>query len=154
MNWCDFHEKRGWARDYCLKKNDYVDSDTARKYCQYGGKNCPIKMQKSPGGCYLTTACVNHKGLPDDCVELTTLRGFRDKYMSQTEQGKEDINEYYRTAPAIVESIDNSEEAGEVYEQLYSDVIVPCVELIQNGKNDEAYEKYKIMVKTLKEKYC
>ena len=153
MNWCDFHEKRGWASDYCLKKNDYVGSDTARQFCQYGGKDCPIKEQRSSGGCYLTTACVDYKGLSDDCIELTTLRGFRDDYMAETEKGKEDISEYYRTAPAIVESINKSGQANEVYEQLYSDVIVPCVELIQDGKNEEAYEKYRDMVKSLEKQY-
>lgn len=73
--------------------------------------------------------------------------------MAETEKGKEDISEYYRTAPAIVESINKSGQANEVYEQLYSDVIVPCVELIQDGKNEEAYEKYRDMVKSLEKQY-
>ena len=155
MAWCDFHEQRGWARDYCLKKDDFVDSETSKNYCRYGGKGCPIYENKSSsGGCYLTTACVEHKGLPDDCVELMVLRSFRDEYMSNLEQGRKDIEEYYRTAPGIVAAINRTEEADEVYENIYADVIVPCVEFIQKGHNEEAYEKYKDMVKSLDDKYC
>ena len=155
MSWCDFHEQRGWARDYCLKKDDYVDSETSKEYCRYDGKGCPIKENRSSsGGCYLTTACVEHRGLPDDCMELTTLRGFRDGYMSGFDQGKKDIEKYYRTAPEIVERINKSTDASEVYEKLYSDVIVPCVHLIQEGNNEGAHEMYRSMVKDLEERYC
>ena len=31
------------------------------------------------GGCFLTSACVKFKGLPDDCAELETLRAFREQ---------------------------------------------------------------------------
>lgn len=149
------NEQRGWARDYCLKKDDFVDSETSKNYCRYGGKDCPIyENRSSSGGCYLTTACVEHKGLADDCVELMTLRGFRDGYMSDLEQGRKDIEEYYKTALGIVEAINSTEEADEVYAALYSDVIVPCVELIRAGQNKKAYEKYKDMVKSLEDKYC
>lgn len=155
MAWCDFHEQRGWARDYCLKKDDFVDSETSKNYCRYGGKDCPIKeSNSSSGGCYLTTACVDYKGLPDDCVELTTLRSFRDGYMSEKEQGRKDIEEYYKTAPSIVAAINGSKNPEIVYEELYSDIILPCVEMIKSGQNDEAYEKYKTMVMTLKKQYC
>ena len=43
------------------------------------------------GGCYLTTACVVAKNLPDDCEELTALRNFRDTYLRNHENGEEDI---------------------------------------------------------------
>lgn len=156
MSWCDFHEQRGmWSSDYCLKKGDYIDSTTSKEYCRYDGKGCPIKENNySSGGCYLTTACVEHKGLADDCDELTTLRSFRDGYMCNMEQERKDIEEYYRTAPDIVDAINSTDEADEVYESIYSDVIVPCVTFIQSGQNEEAYEMYKEMVKKLECKYC
>ena len=155
MAWCDFYEQRGWANDYCLKKDDFIDSETAKNYCCYGGKDCPIyENNSSSGGCYLTTACVRYKGLPDNCIELSTLRSFRDGYMSSFEQGKRDVEEYYKTAPEIVEKINNSGNAADIYKELYSDVITPCVDLIREGKNEEAYKKYKAMVKSLKDKYC
>lgn len=155
MGWCAFHEQRGmWGSDYCLKKDDYIDSDISKEYCRYDGKGCPIKENSSSsGGCYLTTACVGYKGLADDCVELSTLREFRDTYMKELPSGKEEVQEYYETAPGIVDAINSSDEAGCVYEAIYSDVIEPCVKLIQEGKNEEAYKKYKEMVADLKSKY-
>ena len=155
MAWCDFHEQRGWANNYCLKKDDYIDSTTANNYCKYGGNGCPIKESSSgSGGCYLTTACVEHMGLPDDCMELTTLRSFRDQYLANTENGEEEINDYYKTAPKIVSTINSSPNAKTVYQEMYAEVIVPCVELIKENKNEEAHEKYKAMVNSLKNKYC
>ena len=136
MGWCDFHELRGglFASDYCLKKDDYVDSTTSKEYCRYDGKGCPIKEGSSSGGCYLTTACVEHKGLADDCVELSTLREFRDSYMKEIPTGEKEVQEYYETAPEIVDAINRSNDAECVYEAIYSDIIEPCVKLIQEGK--------------------
>ena len=157
MAWCDFHEQRGglFTSDYCLKKGDYIDSTTSKEYCRYDGKGCPIKEgSSSSGGCYLTTACVEHKGLPDDCMELSTLRKFRDEYMRSLPTGEAEIEEYYRTAPRIVDAINHSADPEIVYAKLYENEIKPCVELILDGKNEEAYRKYKDMVSSLKQIYC
>ena len=54
-------------------------------------------QKKSRGsGCYLTTACIKHMqdGFDEKCKELTLLRWFKDKFVSQ-----EDIEHYYQTAP-------------------------------------------------------
>lgn len=154
MGWCDFHEQRGWANDYCLKKGDYVDSTTSKEYCRYDGKGCPIKEgSSSSGGCYLTTACVEHKGLPDNCLELTTLRDFRDNYLRKLPSGDEEIAEYYRTAPKIVDTINHRTDVDLVYDEMYSNEIKPCVDLILQGRNDEAYQKYKKLVTSLMRTY-
>lgn len=107
----------------------------------------------SNSSCYLTTACVEYKNLPDDCIELTTLRMFRDEYMNSFEEGRHDVREYYDTAPQIVESINMSGNAAEEYNLIYEEVILPCVEYIQNGDNDKAYKSYKDMVRRLGKKY-
>ena len=65
--------------------------------------------------CYLTTACVNTKNLPDDCMELTVLRSFRDGYLVNQPGGKGEVQEYYRTAPKIVEVIDRQNNRDEIY---------------------------------------
>lgn len=153
---CDFCEIRGWGgKAYCLKKDDYVGNSTYDNYCNsYRYDDCPIYKGGSNGGCYLTTACVTHKGLPDDCIELSTLRKFRDEYLANTKKGEEEIQEYYRTAPIIVKAIDNSETCAVVYEMIYSDVILPCVKLINEGRQDEAHQKYRKMVRDLEKEYC
>lgn len=152
---CDFCEIRGWGGNaYCLKKDNYVDNSTYDDYCNtYHFDDCPIYKGGSSGGCYLTTACVNTKNLPDDCRELTVLRSFRDGYLVNQPDGKAEVQEYYRTAPKIVEIIDRQNNRDEIYEDLYSNVIVPCVKLIEQGNNTEAHDKYKKMVKDLEKKF-
>lgn len=152
---CDFYADKGWYDHYCLKKDEHINSSTYNTYCNtYKYDQCPIyKQQSSSGGCYLTTACVDCRNLPDDCVELTVLRKFRDEYMMRQPEGPEDIKEYYEKAPQIVSEIDSRKDRKEIYENLYSDVIKPCVEMIECGKNEEAYEKYKRMVRELEKEY-
>ena len=145
MGWCDFHEQRGglFASDYCLKKGDYIDSTTSKEYCRYDGKGCPIKEgSSSSGGCYLTTACVEHKGLQDDCLELSTLREFRDNYLRNLPDGDKEIEEYYRTAPKIVDTINHSGDAESIYDEMFENEIKPCVEMILDGRNDGDIKKW------------
>ena len=153
---CDFCEIRGWSgKAYCLKKDDYVENSTYDNYCNsWRFDDCSIYKSSSSSGCYLTTACVDHKGLPDDCFELNTLRQFRDGYLVSAEDGREQIEEYYRTAPGIVAAIDKSGRGAAIYEVLYDDVILPCVDLIENGRNEEARQMYVDMVEKLKKEFC
>jgi hypothetical protein len=106
----------------------------------------------SKGWCFITTACVQTLGLPDDCYELTTLRKFRDTYMSSLSGGPSTIAEYYKIAPAIVESINQREDYKQIYESLF-EVIRTCVESIENNRPEDAFEVYKEMVLLLKEEY-
>ena len=66
--------------------------------------------------------------------------------MRMWEIGEKDVEEYYQTAPKIVNAINQSDEADKVYENIYYDIIQPCVSLIQSGKYEDAYKKYKTMV--------
>lgn len=150
---------------YCRKKEELGKKDTSvsaeeeERYCKgyTGYKDCPVYNESnSSRDCYLTTACCEFRGLPDDCDELTTLRAFRDNYMKNLENGEEDIKEYYTLAPQICSCID--EQSEEVREHIYNDyiyhkVIVPCVELIKSGRNEEAYKLYKSMVYYLADRF-
>lgn len=84
-----------------------IDSDTVHRYCWgYHYEECPrYKAGTSSGGCFLTSACTEAKGLADDCYELTMLRAFRDEYLVKQKSGKAEIAHYYITAPKIVETI-------------------------------------------------
>ena len=151
---CDFHKMKGWS-SYCMKKDGYINNDTYDRYCSsYRYDECPIyKQSSSSGGCYLTSACTEARNLPDDCLELTVLRNFRDTYMKKQPGGEADIAEYYRRAPKIVERIDAQEDRKDVYETIYSSVIRPCVELIEKGQNAEAYRMSKDMVLKLEQQF-
>lgn len=151
---CDFHRMKGWS-SYCMKKDDYINNETYDKYCSsYRYDECPIYKQSSnSSGCYLTSACIEARSLPDDCGELTVLRNFRDTYMKKQPGGEADIAEYYKRAPKIVKQIDAQANRKDIYETIYSSVIRPCVELIEKGQNSEAYRMYKDMVLKLEQQF-
>lgn len=148
---------------YCcsiLKENtgkSNVDSDDVKKYCWgYHYEDCPVykKYHSSSGTvCFLTSACVEARGLPDNCDELQTLRLFRDTYLKSLMNGPMEINEYYKIAPAIVTKIKQCTNATELFDDIYTSLVLTCVELIKAGKNEEAHQLYRGYVKQLGAKY-
>jgi hypothetical protein len=101
------------------------------------------------GGCFITTAICQTYGKSDDCEELTTLRQYRDTFLK--ENHPEEIQTYYNIAPAIVQAIQNRDDAAVVWTDLYRHYLVPAIEAIQEGANELAYSIYKDMVATAKE---
>ena len=150
---CSFYTWRGDY--YCLKKRDRVSEDIYYKYCRnYDYDYCPIyKDQGESGGCYLTSACVEAMGLPDDCEELTILRDFRDNWLAKQPGGQEEIQEYYRVAPGIVAAIKAGSGAKEAFAAIYRDLVLPCVETIRAGKREETWRLYRDKTNSLKENY-
>ena len=103
---------------------------------------------KKSGGCFLTTAACNFKGLGDDCHELNILREFRDQFLLPTQEGREMVKHYYRIAPEILKRISNDSELEGIWE-----VIESCVTHIQKQNPDKALDEYKFMAKSLEAKY-
>jgi len=142
----DYQTEKGrneFMRENGLDPNKYTNSGS-------GSSN-----NNSSGGsiCYLTTACVVSKGLPDNCEELTILRGFRDNYLKKIAGGEEEIKEYYQIAPKIVEAINNRIDASSIWAKTYTELILPCVDLIKKNENDIAHKKYKVYTKYLQGLY-
>lgn len=142
------------------ESSDRVGQDTYRSFCTYtdGHKKCPFflafqKTSTQSGGCYLTSACVRARDLPDDCAELTVLRAFRDGWLRQQPFGAACISEYYRTAPAIVESIDARPEREHIYSQIYEKVVAPCVALVRSGAYEQAFSLYRDAALALNKAY-
>ena len=140
---------------YCIKQEKVVDSDIYYKYCRnYDYSDCPIyKHQSSSSGCFLTSACVSAKGLPDDCYELQTLRNYRDNWLTKAEGGLAAISHYYIVAPKIVAAIDKLAERNEIYSMIYDKMIKPCVEFIEQKKYQDAFELYRNMTLQLANQY-
>lgn len=139
---------------YCIKRQDYVSSDCYYRYCRdYSYDECPDYKDggSSGGGCYLTSACVKAKGLPDDCHELETLRKFRDEWLKAREGGEKAVLEYYRIAPGITDAINERSDAAEIWERVYRELVLPCVALIEQGKHEDAYELYREMARALEQ---
>ncbi len=140
---------------YCLKREEYVSSDTYYQYCRnYDYGDCPVyKAEGVSGGCYITTACVCALGCPDNGIELTTLRNFRDTYLKRRPGGEKDVQEYYRYAPLIVEEIDKSSSRAAIYLKIYKNCIKPCLDAISKKEFQKAYDIYKSCYLQLKETY-
>lgn len=102
------------------------------------------------GGCYLTTACITYKGLSDDCYELETLRKFRDNYLMSNDSYRSDVLEYYSFSPKLISEINGDEKT---LNQIYDQLIVPCISLIEEEKYDEAFRHYKLFSLELKSKW-
>ena len=131
---CPFYvyESTGFfsSRETCNVTQADISSETAAE-----------KAESSRSGCYLTTACVEAMGLPDDCRELTVLRNFRDHWLKEQATGPAEIAEYYEIAPRIVERIQRSEERMELLKGIYNEMITPCVDDIQAGNYEMAHER-------------
>lgn len=104
------------------------------------------------GGCFITTACVEHMGLGDNCDELTTLRQFRDIYLMRKPNGQKLINLYYKYSPKIVTAIDQQEDKKKILDGLYQ-IICQCVDAIKAENHEWAYQTYCRMVMELKEQF-
>lgn len=85
----------------------------------------------------------------DNCEELTILRWFRDNFVS-----KEDIDHYYKTAPIIVEAINEELDNNEIYNYIYENVVIACVNAIKKGDYEFAYERYKSSILALEKQFA
>jgi len=107
----------------------------------------------SDGGCFVTTACVESMGLPDNCRELSVLRIYRDQFLMKSENGRKAVKTYYSIAPSIVDSISISKLSKQEFRQIYDMWIYPAVLLIEDGHNEEAYALYRQGMIYLAKKY-
>ena len=105
------------------------------------------------GFCYITTAVCETLDKGDDCLELTILREYRDQYLLATHEGEQIVDSYYNVAPTIVNRINKEAQPKEIYKEILSTYIQPCLRLIELGKNEECRALYSDMVVTLEKKY-
>ena len=104
--------------------------------------------------CFLTTACTELIGLPDDCFELRTLRRFRDNHLARMEGGQAEIDAYYRHAPAIVARIKASSSGRAELCRIYATVIAPSVISVMLGRYKTARAIYVGGMKRLMRTYA
>lgn len=138
-NWID----QGWNNSYG-KWQDQGWSNSSGNWGDSGS---------SGGGCFITTACVEAHGLPDNCKELQILRQYRDELVKQDEKFREKVLEYYRKAPLIIQKIDKSDEKNIIYDDLYDNMICPCVKYLEEKKFDLAKTVYLNYYEALVQKY-
>lgn len=128
------------------------------KYCK--GKvspraeKCPHCGEPDPtSACFLTTACIQHAGLKDDCEELTIMRNFRDNYLLKQDIGRQLVEEYYRIAPKMLHTINKNPNSSQQYENLYKNLVLPVVAHIKAKDNELACKHYQNVVINLQNIY-
>ena len=137
---CKYYEFEGNnQKGYCSYYRSYYWDTDSCKYYEEG--------ERTSGGsaCFLTTACCQYKGLPDDCCELTTLRRFRDTYLNTSEEGRALVETYYQIAPGILKDLEECPDSDAILEMIYG-TVQKSIALIQAGKKNEAVYAYAVMV--------
>lgn len=103
--------------------------------------------------CYITTAVCESIGKPDNCSELNLLRNYRDNYLKEQSDGMEIVKEYYDIAPTIVKRINKDRDPSGTYLSIWEKYLMPCIEFIENGENEDCKTLYTTMVRELQKKY-
>lgn len=159
-NHCEFYEYRSSflsGKDWCNLTNEEVSRETYKTYCEYysSSKDCPRMRESGHGSssCFLTSACVWAKNLPDNCQELETLRKFRDSYVMGLPNGNEIIKEYYEVAPKIVSAIEQRPDSTSIFKQMYEKLVLGCVKLIEARENEDACRLYQNSLLRLKKEF-
>ncbi len=136
------------SKGHCTEFGSYYyPTDSCSRFEEGDEEN--VTESGSSSSCFLTTACCSYKGLPDDCMELETLRAFRDGYLMRQEYGPELIRMYYEDAPAIVQMIQGKPNRDAVWQSVYEQ-IGKIVEMIQQERFETAVISYLMMVYELK----
>lgn len=104
-------------------------------------------------GCFITTAVCDNFGKPDDCYELTAFRKFRDGWLKFQNDGQKLIEEYYRTAPSIVDKINALPNAKFIYQEIWDNYLSKCLSYIESRDYYSCKNLYANMVKDLKAKF-
>jgi hypothetical protein len=102
---------------------------------------------RKKSGCFITTAVCEFKGLPDDCLELRTLRAFRDQHLLSSAAGRALVAQYYAIAPAIAERLTEPAELERVWLSIQS-----CMRAIESERFGDACREYQTVVQALAEK--
>jgi hypothetical protein len=109
---------------------------------QFEAKQC------TPPGCFISSACCEALGLPDDCFELRALRRYRDEVLLKTPDGPANVALYYTLAPALLDALDE-ENRAEILRKLYARFILPSAIAAYLGFDRLAFKLYARMMREL-----
>lgn len=99
--------------------------------------------------CYITQSTCEFLGKPDDCFELKAFRDFRDGYLKSCTDGPALIEEYYKTAPAIVQRITFSHSRNDIFQRIWEQYLQPCLDDLLHSRWEDCKNRYIGMVHAL-----
>lgn len=145
-----------------------VDLSLAEKYlvrgAAYGQPYAKLELEKlrtegrgyskdTSSGCFITSAVCRNHSKDDNCYELTMFRAFRDGWLAGEVDGQSLIERYYYIAPKIVEMIDRQTDSANIYNDIYTKYLRPCLLLLESEKYNECKTLYVKMVQDLADQY-
>nr|WP_304097799.1 CFI-box-CTERM domain-containing protein [Mitsuokella multacida] len=145
----EYEKVQAWKRK---KASQEKSSKTYRKTSNYSTRTKSTRSSDDDS-CFITTAVCRALQKGDDCEELMAMRHFRDDARAADPLLQEMIGEYYRVAPAIIQRIQASEQADEVYEQLWIDDLCPVLRHLHRREYHQAALGYIAMVERLSHQY-
>src|SRR5574337_1244244 len=118
---------------------------TAAQYAQQQEtQRAQAQASAASGGlCFITTACCDAAGLPDDCDILTAMRAFRDDVMMGDPLMRELVELYYEKAAELVAFfMYNVSDARAFWKSVKSFWIDPIYSSLMYGDYETAVNKY------------
>lgn len=112
------------------QKNYYPKKKAVKKAAKKKRPYNYYNKKKKDDGCFITTACTAFVGLGDDCIQLRTLRQFRDTYMKNNKDYRPLVELYYSIAPSIVKQIEASNDRTKIYKWIYKEINIACDQIV------------------------
>ena len=143
---------------YCFK-NFHIDIALYSAVGKYACPHCSKLVKYTgtqytkPSSCYITTSTIKALGGHDNSLELMAIRSFRDNWLMKQVGGCRLIDEYYKTAPSIVELIDEQVNPKEIYRSIWNNYLKGCYQYITQKEYFKAKSLYIRMVINLKNQY-
>ena len=89
--------------------------------------------------CFLTVSCMVHfgEGYDEDCYEMAVIRYFISNVLDER-----DINHHYEISPILIDTFRSIPNNYRIYENIFDDVLNPCISFLENDNHIEAYRRY------------
>lgn len=115
--------------------------------CGYSKKGYTVYHKHGGGGgCYLTTACLEAMGIPqEESQELEAIKLVTKEHVLRSREGKRDYILYHRKAPRIVSKIESRADSRKIWERVY-ERLRDITQTISNGELERGYQCYKSLV--------
>lgn len=92
--------------------------------------------------CFISTVICEYLGKADNCIELNTLRSYRDYWLKNQPDGQQLIVEYYNNAPLIVSKLKSSTDYAVYCQYLWESYLQPCLIFIKDKQYELCKERY------------
>ena len=128
--------------------NDYYSETTSYNFSSNNS------FSSSGSFCFISTVICEYFGKNDDCIELTTLRKYRDNWLKKQPDGKHLITEYYNNAPLLVSKLKTSVNYEFYCRYLWHNYLQPCLLFIENRHFELCKVRYIEMYRYLQSVLC